>query len=369
MKTTHRAYSEEAGDFRLLCGFIIDHPQQMRTYTTWSLGRIVDWKYGVYDQKTTVPDFCERNAHLWFDAFDRLAGFVLSEDGGADIAILTLAGYRFLFAEMLDWALASWHARGALSIEITAHQTLETAVLEQRGFVRQAPFYTQPFDLTAQLPPRVPLEEGFSIVDMAAHPDYRAQRIMRDEAFGGRSDVSEAELQRELLFYGHSRRGPIYHPQTDLCVMAPDGPFCGRLRGADRRPQRRRRDRTRLHTQQLPPPRLRSRRHPGMSLSPAGDGPAHRLYHRLQHSRHRSLHLFGCGRGLNRLYLSISKCRCPFVILDSLVHRAGKRAPYRPVQESFLLAGAEGSKIDPVPTDVLSSFRKTCARPLFTVQS
>ena len=33
------------------------------------------------------------------------------------------------------------------------------------------------------------------------------------------------ELQRAMLFYGHTRQGPIYHPQADLCVMAADGRF------------------------------------------------------------------------------------------------------------------------------------------------
>ena len=224
MKTTHRDYSEEAADFRRLCRFIVDHNDQVRTYSTWCIGRIVDWKYGLYEHRTAVPDFCNQNAHLWFDGFQRLAGFAISEEGDAGFAIITLAGYRFLFEEVLQWVLANWGERGpALSTEITARQTLEAAVLERHGFQQKAPFYRQTFDLGQELAPRVPLEVGFSIVDMATHPDYLAQRILRDEAFRGRSEVPEAELQRELLFYNHGHHGPIYHPETDLCVMAPDG--------------------------------------------------------------------------------------------------------------------------------------------------
>lgn len=86
-------------------------------------------------------------------------------------------------------------------------------------------FFRQAFDLTQGPTKQFPLEEGFTIVDMAAHPDYRAQRILRDDAFHGRSEVPEDVLQRELLFYNHKHEGPIYHPQTDLCVMAKDGRF------------------------------------------------------------------------------------------------------------------------------------------------
>ena len=226
MKTTHRSYDEGMGDFNRLANFIVDNNEDIRAYSTWCLGRFVDWKYGLYDNKTAVPDFCRRNAHLWFDGFSRLAGCAISENGGSDFAILTPAGYRFLFDEILHWVLANWGDRGpGLSVEITALQTMEVGILQRHGFQKKRAFYRQAFDLTQTLPPRRALEEGFTIVDMAAHPDYRAQRVLRSEAFGDRSDLTEAELRHELLFYNHSQQGPIYHPQTDLCVMAPDGRF------------------------------------------------------------------------------------------------------------------------------------------------
>src|SRR6185436_9496915 len=45
------------------------------------------------------------------------------------------------------------------------------------------------------------------------------------EAFQGKNNLSEEELNHRLKFYNHSHNGPIYHPQTDLCVMAEDGTF------------------------------------------------------------------------------------------------------------------------------------------------
>lgn len=224
MKTTHRDYAEDAGDFRRLCRFVITHDEALRAYSTWCLGRLVDWKYGLWENKTAVPDFCSRNAHLWFDAFGSLAGFVISESGGAGMEIITQAGYRFLFEEILQWALSNWADRGPrFSMEITARQQLERKVLEKYAFRHKADFFRQTFDLAQEPAPRLPLAEGFTIVDMAAHPDYRSQRLLRDEAFGGRSDVPEETLRRELLFYNYAHQGPIYYAPTDLCVMAPDG--------------------------------------------------------------------------------------------------------------------------------------------------
>lgn len=225
MKTTHRDYSDEAGDFTLLSRFILTHNADLRTYSTWCIGRFVDWKYGLYESKTAVPDFCHQNAHLWFDGFQELAGFAISESGEADFAILTKAGYRFLFPEMVQWVLDHWQHRGTLAIEITEHQTQEARVLANLGFQRQATFFTQQFDLTQEPPAHFPLEKDFTIVDMASHPDYKAQRLLRDDAFRGRIPPTEEALQKEMLFYNHSQAGPLYHPETDLCVMAADGRF------------------------------------------------------------------------------------------------------------------------------------------------
>lgn len=210
MKTTHRNYDETAGDFHRLCRFCIEQHEHLRARSTWCLGRLVDWKYGLYPSKTVYPAFCDQNAHLWFDALGELAGCVISEGGDADFVILTAEGYRFLYAEMLQWVLANWAERGpCLDTEVNGRQTLEMRVLERGGFRPTATFYNWRFDLTQPLPPRAPLEPGFSIVDLATHPDYRAQRLLRDNAFSDKSAVSEDELRHELAFYNHMHEGPI----------------------------------------------------------------------------------------------------------------------------------------------------------------
>lgn len=246
MHTTHRDYSESSGDFNRLCRFIIALNAPGRPRSTWPLGRIVDWKYGLYNGKRAFPAFCDQNAHLWFDGFGELAGFVVSEGGDAGFAILTLDGYRFLYAEMLDWVLDAWRERGpAFSTELMEHQAIEAGVLERYGFRRESIFYTRRFDLTGELMPLAPLEEGFTIVDMAVESGEQRQsdflsrerdflsrerdflsrqRLLRDDAFSDRQP-SEEELRQELIFYNFSHHGPLYHPQTDLCVVAPDGRF------------------------------------------------------------------------------------------------------------------------------------------------
>ena len=192
MKTSHRNYSEERGDFYRLARFFTYCRGDRRTHTTWCLGRYVDWKYSLFETKRAYASFCEENAHLWFDAFGELAGFAIFESGDAGFHVLTLDGYRFLYEEMLKWVLDVWKERlpekgPRFSTEITEYQDWEAKILERYGFSSQATFFTRRFDLTQKLMPHLPLEPGFVLVDMHSHPDARAQGILRANAFQGKS--------------------------------------------------------------------------------------------------------------------------------------------------------------------------------------
>lgn len=236
MKTTHRYYSEETGDFNRLVRFFITTGGVPRSLSGWCLGRIVDWKWAIYENKRTYATFCDENAHLWFDGYGELAGFAISEGGGTDFHVLTLNGYRFLYEEILQWVLESWRDRipekgSCFSTEITEHQGWEAGILERYGFQCKDPFYTRRFDLTGELAPRVPLEPGFVIVDMKSRPDYRAQAILRGNAFQKKSTLTEEEMTERLKYFNHSVQGPIYHPDIDLYVMAEDGRFVAGAEG------------------------------------------------------------------------------------------------------------------------------------------
>lgn len=227
MKTTHRNYSEELGDFLLLAKFFTHQPVARRTHSTWCLGRFVDWKYGLYPNKLAFTSFCEQNAHLWFDAFGELAGFAVSESGDATFHIHTVNGYRFLYEQMLQWAMENWEDRETeqcrLSTELTEYQDWETKLVEQYGLCPKVPFFTRRFDLTGELAPRFPLESGFLIIDMKTHPDYRSQNILRANAFQKKEQMSDEELNERIKFFSYNMHGPIYHPDTDIYVMAEDG--------------------------------------------------------------------------------------------------------------------------------------------------
>lgn len=222
MRTTHRDYAEEAGDFGRLARLLTDDPDHVRAHTTWCLGRLSDWRYGLWSDKPSIPRFCERNAHLWFDGFGDLVAAAISEEGGPQVAVLTTRGHRFLFEEALAWVVVHWGGRGLLSVEVTAAAAVEMEALERSAFRQASVFQVFAFDLARPLPAAPRLPDGFTLVDMASDPDYRARRVLRAEAFEGRGDLSEAELARDLDLDAVWRQSPIYHPATDVYVRAAD---------------------------------------------------------------------------------------------------------------------------------------------------
>lgn len=226
MQTTNRNYQDELGDFNRISHFFQENNSQIRKYSTWCIGRFVDWKYALWGAKLSTPGFHTQNTQLWFDGFGSLAGFVISENGGQEIAIITAEGYRFLFDEILDWALENWGDRKpGLSIEITSHQLMEIGFLERIGFQHTITFYRSHFDLNHDLVDRYPLEDGFKIVSMKTEADFNNQLLLRQNAFAGKRELSEEEINHIAQISSHSRDNPIYHADTDLCVAASDGRY------------------------------------------------------------------------------------------------------------------------------------------------
>ncbi len=226
MKTIHRNYDDEAGDFNLISRFIIENNSQIRNHSTWCIGRFVDWKYALWGDKFTSPGFWAQNAFLWFDGFGRLVGFAISENGGCEIAIITTEGCRFLFEEILHWTIENWGDREpALSIEITSNQKMEAEFLEGNGFQLVSSFFRSHFDLPSDLVDRYPLDDEFSIVAMKSRSDYRNQILLRQNAFAGKTEMTEEELEHIMKITNHALENPIYHSDTDLCVVARNGTF------------------------------------------------------------------------------------------------------------------------------------------------
>ena len=150
-----------------------------------------------------------------------LRGYPRKRPRGQEQVRVSRVRQRAVASPLLDGRAEPVGSLGKPDLPEVKVRLLEVA----HGFRLDATFFTRRFDLVQELVSRLPLEAGFRTVDMKSHPDYRAQAILRADAFQNKSTLTEDELNYRLRYFNHNHTGPIYHPEVDLCVMAEDGQF------------------------------------------------------------------------------------------------------------------------------------------------
>ncbi|NLN46633.1 MAG: GNAT family N-acetyltransferase [Clostridiaceae bacterium] len=221
MKTVHRPYQDRSDDFERMWAFLVEDYRDRGTFI-WTLGRLGDWKYGAWSEYKYIPCYLGDDAHLWFDAFGSLAGFVVSENGDGGFTMFAARGNGFLYREILDWTVAHWSGRGRLSTEVHQEQTELLDILQEAGFAADGVVaVTQKYVLRDVTGDEVPLPEGYRIVDMDSHPDWDGKRLLQLDAFQGRSELTELDRRA----YRYSRECPVYLPQYDLSILDETGRY------------------------------------------------------------------------------------------------------------------------------------------------
>ncbi len=223
MKVSTRAYNPESGDFERLCRFIIQDNRAKRDYFVWQLGRIVDWKYGLWREDKYFPNFFRKNAQLWLDYFGELIGFAISENGDNMFQIFIKDAYMQVYTEMAQWVIEHWRDRDvALATQVTEKQPAQLRILEQCGFVSKGiAEVTRMYNLSDMETAAPVLAEGFELVDMATHYDPIGLARLKANAFSNRNSVSNVEL----LAHEYVRESPIYQPEFDLAIVTAQGEY------------------------------------------------------------------------------------------------------------------------------------------------
>lgn len=221
MKPYHRPFDDKRNDFEKMWRFLQEDYSQKQERFVWHYSRLGDWKYGLWREKKYIPSFFRDHAELWVDAFDRLLGFVLSEDGEEVFFIFTLQGYEYLYADILDWTVDHWGPRyPVLKTEVHEYQSEALAMLDSRGF-RSAGLVatTRQYNLRLQREEPINLPAGFRIMDMCENGDFRSKGLLYKGGFGDEDEISEFELLR----FEYSRQNPAYDLRFDLSVVTLEG--------------------------------------------------------------------------------------------------------------------------------------------------
>src|SRR5690606_30543063 len=74
-------FRNESEDFKHMCRLVIElnNPEDLGHH--WTLGQLIDWQWGIWNDANLDPSFFEKNCRLFYNYLGDLVGFAISENG------------------------------------------------------------------------------------------------------------------------------------------------------------------------------------------------------------------------------------------------------------------------------------------------
>lgn len=221
MKVYNRAFDENKNDYEKMWEFLVNDYTDKEDMFIWTIGRLGDWKYGCWNEEKCFPTFMRKNAQLWFNNFEELIGFVISENCHSDFTVFSKRGYEFLYSEMIVWVKANWNDReGSLSTEVHEYHDKYIQSLLQQGFLKkELVAVTRQYNLYDKAGEEYFLDNEFTIEDMLVNPDLEGKVKLYNNAWKNENKVT----QYDLLKFEYNRESPCFNPKFDLSVVDRNG--------------------------------------------------------------------------------------------------------------------------------------------------
>ncbi len=221
MRTYHRNFIFESSDFDNLCRFIIQDNAINKDNFIWHIGRMVDWKYNIFNKKKHIPDNFNRAAQLWFNYLHELIGFVINEDFTEEFTVFLNDKYSFLYPEMLQWVKENWGRQyNKLRTSVTENQTLLMDTLKKQGYILNDWFEMKRVFDTSNFKDYTIDDPTVTFQSMSRNGDYKEHRVLRRSAW---PKVAEDEMDQQIEEY--IRRSPIYNSDFDFVLVNQDGHY------------------------------------------------------------------------------------------------------------------------------------------------
>lgn len=220
MQTYDRDFIYESDDFNRICRFIIEDNSKKKQYFIWHIDRIVDWKYNLVNTKKYFPVNFSNYAHLWFNYFHELIGFIISENFDNSFFIFVKDSYMHLYSELIGWYRSKWaNCYDSLITQAVENQKRYIFVLEKEGFIKKEQMeITRIFDTSSFKDYIIP-DKNFSFQSMEENKNYIEQANLRLNAWP-HADVSK-ELDLQIREY--CRKSPIYNAKFDFVLVNKEG--------------------------------------------------------------------------------------------------------------------------------------------------
>lgn len=222
MQTHHRPFIYESSDFKSMCALLIHDNSVKKEQFVWHVARLMDWKYNLGNPRRRYPGNYANAAHLWFNYFDELVGFVISEEFNDQFTIIVLDTFNYLYPEMLEWANSTWGSQHAyLTTCVVSTNIMQISALEKAGYGKTEEIeMTRSFDtcLYRDHPyPSAPLR----FESMAENGNYENQRLLRLSAWHHDDEKYDEEEDRAICAY--IRTSPIYNARFDFVLVDQTG--------------------------------------------------------------------------------------------------------------------------------------------------
>jgi len=217
MKIDNRPFDEKKKDYEKMWEFLINDYTDKQDQFIWTTGRLGDWKYGIWNEIKYFPSFMRKNAQLWFNNFEELVGFVISENCDNNFTIFAKRGYEFLYSEMIIWVKTNWNNReGKLITEVHEYHDSYIQALIKEGFLKgDLIAVTRQYKLYEKAKEEFFLDSEYTIEDMLDNPDLEGKTILYNNAWRNENTI----CQSDLLKYEYNRESPCFNPKFDLSVV------------------------------------------------------------------------------------------------------------------------------------------------------
>lgn len=205
-----KQFNDETDDFKniikLICSLNSDEVYD------WSLGRIIDWKYGLWNDKKQEPCFFNKTTTLWYSYLDELVGFVLSEDGSNELQYVVNKKYTFLYEDMIKLSKEKYKT---IETVCTISDSEKVNYLIKNGF-SDAGEYEVTFVYSASdfVSLNVDLPNKYAIQTMDSYKNYTSQINLRRNAFRNNRELTP----KDYYAYEFVKKSPIYDPKMDFVV-------------------------------------------------------------------------------------------------------------------------------------------------------
>ena len=221
MKILQRAYNDTKHDFQTLWNFLIEYYKDQDRDTQWTLGRLSDWKYGLWHERKLDPSFLSNNCRLFTNFFDHVVGFAIAEEGDRMFHLLCNKNLeRYLLPRMLAYVEENWCKEDGLCTEISERDQYLDTLLVQKGFEKRLSSQTTIYNLS-EFEKTLSIPDGYRFVNLEDNQNYDSKVQLYLSGFQGQDEPMIQQWDR--VIYSYNRKSPIYNPRYDFSLINHEG--------------------------------------------------------------------------------------------------------------------------------------------------